>query len=104
MRRGRPSPVMPPAPRARGGRMPSPSPGYSITVRVQAPVTPGVTAELATAVSKAGGVVTALDVVESHYDRIVIDVTCNASDAAHADTITDAVAALEGVQVRKVSD
>jgi malate dehydrogenase (oxaloacetate-decarboxylating) len=84
--------------------MPSPSPGYSITVRVQAPVTAAVTAELATAVSKAGGVVTALDVVESHYDRIVIDVTCNASDAAHADTITDAVAALDGVKVRKVSD
>src|SRR4051794_9151485 len=56
------------------------------------------------AVSKVGGVITALDVVESHYDRIVIDVTCNASDAAHADTITDAVDALEGVRVRDVSD
>jgi malate dehydrogenase (oxaloacetate-decarboxylating) len=84
--------------------MPSPSPGYSITVRVQAPTTPGVTADLATAVSKAGGVITALDVVESHYDQIVIDVTCNAADAAHADSITDAVAALEGIAVRKVSD
>ncbi|HEY6793699.1 MAG TPA: NAD-dependent malic enzyme [Kineosporiaceae bacterium] len=84
--------------------MPSPSPGYSITIRVQAPTTPGVTAELATAVSKAGGVITALDVVESHYDRIVIDVTCNTSDAAHADAVTDVVAALEGVTVRKVSD
>jgi malate dehydrogenase (oxaloacetate-decarboxylating) len=49
-------------------------------------------------------VLTALDVVESHYDRIVVDVTCNASDADHADAITEAVAALEGVTVGKVSD
>src|SRR4051794_10172439 len=84
--------------------MASPSPGYSITVRVEAPTSAGSTADLSLAVGKAGGVVTALDVVESHYDRIVIDVTCNASDAAHADTITDAVAALQGVRVRKVSD
>jgi malate dehydrogenase (oxaloacetate-decarboxylating) len=84
--------------------MPSPSPGYSITVRVQAPTTPGVTGDLATAVAKAGGAITALDVVESHYDRIVVDVTCNASDGAHADAITEAVAAVPGVLVRKVSD
>lgn len=84
--------------------MPSPSPGYSITVRVQAPTTPGAAGDLATAVAKAGGVVTGLDVVESHYDRIVVDVTCNAADAAHTEAITDAVAALDGMVVRKVSD
>jgi malate dehydrogenase (oxaloacetate-decarboxylating) len=84
--------------------MPSPSPGYSITVRVQAPTTPGAAGDLATAVAKAGGVVTGLDVVESHYDRIVVDVTCNAADAAHTEAITEAVAALDGMVVRKVSD
>jgi malate dehydrogenase (oxaloacetate-decarboxylating) len=55
-------------------------------------------------VGKAGGVLTALDVVESRYDRIVVDVTCNASDGDHAETITDAVGALDDVTVRKVSD
>jgi malate dehydrogenase (oxaloacetate-decarboxylating) len=84
--------------------MPAPSPGYSITLRVQAPTSPAPTAELSVAVDKAGGVLTALDVVESHYDRIVVDVTCNASDADHADAITEAVGALENVKVRKVSD
>jgi malate dehydrogenase (oxaloacetate-decarboxylating) len=84
--------------------MPAPSPGYSITLRVQAPTSTAVTAELSVAVDKAGGVLTALDVVESHYDRIVVDVTCNASDADHADAITEAVGALENVKVRKVSD
>ena len=81
-----------------------PSPGYSITLRVQAPTTAGATAELSVAVSKAGGVLTALDVVESYHDRVVVDVTCNSADAGHADAITEAVAAVEGVVVRNVSD
>lgn len=84
--------------------MPTPSPGYSITLRVEAPTAPGATADLSAAVGKAGGVLTALDVVESHYDRIVVDVTCNASDADHAETITEAVGDLDDVTVRKVSD
>ena len=84
--------------------MSAPSPGYSITLRVEAPTAPGATAELSAAVGKAGGVLTALDVVESHYDRIVVDVTCNAADGDHADAITEAVGALADVRVRKVSD
>jgi malate dehydrogenase (oxaloacetate-decarboxylating) len=84
--------------------MPSPSPGYSITLRVEAPTTSGATADLTLAVGKAGGVLTALDVVESHFDRVVVDVTCNASDADHADQITQAVAAVTGVKVHRVSD
>ena len=84
--------------------MASVSPGYSITVRVQAPPTVGATADLAAAVLSAGGALTALDVVESKPDGIVVDVTCNASDADHADQITDAIAQLAGVTVRKVSD
>ncbi len=84
--------------------MASVSPGYSITVRVQAPPTVGATADLAAAVLSAGGALTALDVVESKPDGIVVDVTCNASDAEHADQISDAIAGLTGVTVRKVSD
>ena len=46
---------------------------------------------LTTAVGTAGGVVTALDVTESHADRIVIDVTCAASDQAHSERLTEAL-------------
>src|SRR5919205_388725 len=84
--------------------MSTPNPGYAITVRVQAPAAAGMIGDLTTAIGKAGGVVTALDVVESHADRIVVDVTCNAADAEHVDVITDAVGALDGFVVRKVSD
>src|SRR3954451_18765771 len=87
-----------------GGAMPSPNPGYSITVRVQAPAAAGMIGDLTTAIGKAGGVVTALDVVESHGGRIVVDVTSNAADAEHVDVITDAIGELDGFVVRKVSD
>jgi len=50
------------------------------------------------------GALTALDVVESHPDRMVIDLTCNAADAQHAEQISTAVAEVPGVTVGKVSD
>jgi len=84
--------------------MPSTSPGYSITVRVEAPPAIGATADLAAAVMTAGGSLTALDVVESRPDMIVVDVTCDAVDAAHADQVTKMIEDLPGVNVRKVSD
>ena len=71
--------------------MPNASPGYSITVRVEASAVAHATAALTTAVSSAGGALTALDVAESHADRIVVDVTCDASDVDHADRITEAI-------------
>lgn len=84
--------------------MASTSPGYSITVRVEVPAATTATAALTTAVGSAGGALTALDVVESHTNRMVVDVTCDASDEAHADLITEAIRAIPGAVVRKVSD
>src|SRR5664279_4782715 len=80
------------------------SPGYSITVRAEAPSAIGAAADLAAAVTMAGGSLTALDVVESGLDMIVVDVTCDAVDAAHADQVTKSIADVPGVNVRKVSD
>jgi malate dehydrogenase (oxaloacetate-decarboxylating) len=84
--------------------MPLPSPGYSITVRVDVPAGATATSALTGAVSSAGGALTALDVVESRTSHMVVDVTCDTSDEAHADLITKAIAAIPGAAVRKVSD
>ncbi|NUS00674.1 MAG: NAD-dependent malic enzyme [Kribbellaceae bacterium] len=84
--------------------MPTPSPGYSITARVEAPASPHITTALTTAIGAAGGALTALDVVESRADRIVVDVTCDAVDVSHAAALEKALGAVEGVTVRKVSD
>ena len=80
------------------------SPGYSITVRVRAPVRLSTTTELARAIGSANGAMTALDVAESRPDHMVIDVSCDAADVAHADQITAAIAGVPGVEVLKVSD
>jgi malate dehydrogenase (oxaloacetate-decarboxylating) len=84
--------------------MASPSPGYAITVRVELPASAGATGGLVAAVASAGGALTALDVAESHADRMVVDVTCNAVDAEHAEAVTKALAETAGVTVRRVSD
>jgi malate dehydrogenase (oxaloacetate-decarboxylating) len=84
--------------------MPVPGPGYSITVRVEAPPSASAAGDLTGAIGRVGGVITAFDVVESHADRIVVDISCNAVSANHAKDITDALEAMPGVAVRKVSD
>jgi malate dehydrogenase (oxaloacetate-decarboxylating) len=83
--------------------MPATSPGYSITLRAEVSA-PATTADLAVAVANAGGTLTALDVVESHSDRVVVDVTGDAIDAEHAAAITKSVGDIAGVTVRNVSD
>ena len=84
--------------------MASTSPGYAITLRVELSPDSSSTAGLAQAVIDEGGALTALDVVESGHERMVVDVTCDASDAEHAERITEAIASVPGAQVRKVSD
>ena len=81
-----------------------PSPGYSITVRVEVPAGATATSALTSAVGTAGGALTALDVVESQTSRMVVDVTCDTSGEAHAELITKAIAEIPGATVRKVSD
>src|SRR6478735_877933 len=82
----------------------SPSPGYSITLRVAVSSSAGSTTDLASAVADTGAAVTALDIVESSHDAIVVDVTCNTVDESHAERIREALDARSGTTVRKVSD
>src|SRR2546430_9275189 len=84
--------------------MPVPGPGYSITVRVEAPASSSAAGDLTTAVGRVGGVLTAFDVVESHSDSIVVDISANALSENHANDITQTLDSLPGVKVRKVSD
>jgi malate dehydrogenase (oxaloacetate-decarboxylating) len=79
------------------------SPGYSITLRVEV-TDSNATALVTTAVATAGGTLTALDVVESHGSRLVVDVTGDAIDGDHAARITAAVEQVPGATVRNVSD
>ena len=84
--------------------MASTSPGYGITIRVEGSPDLQPIALITTALSGAGATITALDVVESMLDKVVIDVTCDTINADHADEITAALNVIAGLVVRKVSD
>ena len=84
--------------------MASTSPGYGITIRVEGSHSLQPVALITSAITDAGATITALDVVESLLEKVVIDVTCDTIDADHADQITTAIRAHKGLVVRKVSD
>ncbi len=77
---------------------------YSITMRLHTAPDHGVVGAVATTIAQAGGIVTAIDVTESSHTRLVVDVTCSATDADHAADLEQVVDAVEGVEVHKVSD
>ena len=84
--------------------MASTSPGYGITIRVEGAPHLQPVALITTTITNAGATITALDVVESLLDKVVIDVTCDTIDAAHAQEIHSTLAAHDGLNVRKISD
>ena len=84
--------------------MASTSPGYGITIRVEGAPELQPVALITSVITGAGATITALDVVESLLEKVVIDVTCDTIDSAHADEITIALSKNPELTVRKVSD
>jgi malate dehydrogenase (oxaloacetate-decarboxylating) len=84
--------------------MASTSPGYGITIRVEGSPELHPVALITTTITNAGATITALDVVESLLEKVVVDVTCDTIDANHAQEIHSALSAHDGLTVRKISD
>ena len=84
--------------------MASTSPGYGITIRVEGSPDTNPVALATTVITGAGATITALDVVESLLEKVVIDITCDTIDAEHAEQITAAISLNSELTVRKVSD
>jgi len=80
------------------------SPGYGITIRVDGASSSQPVAQITQVILAMGASITALDVVESVLDRVVIDVTCDAIDANHAELVTAEISKNPNLNVRKVSD
>jgi malate dehydrogenase (oxaloacetate-decarboxylating) len=80
------------------------SPSFSATLRVQLADEPGTFAKLAAALGDAGGSLGAIDLVRVEKGRKIRDVTVSATDEDHLHRITEAVRALDGVEVLHVSD
>ena len=84
--------------------MASTSPGYGITIRVEGSPDLQPVALITTTITNAGATITALDVVESLLEKVVVDVTCDTIDADHAQRIHDALSSHTGLSVLKISD
>ena len=84
--------------------MAAPSASYAIILRVRMDHDTTALGRVTTAVDEAGGAVTGVDIVESHPDGMTADITANAGDVEHANTIRDAVNAVDGATVHKISD
>ena len=80
-----------------------PSPSYSTTARVGAPTSSSLLMDLARSISQHGGSVVAIDLVEVTTTGVRVDVTFNAVDEAHVETISGGLQH-DGYQVRSVSD
>jgi malate dehydrogenase (oxaloacetate-decarboxylating) len=82
----------------------TPSPSYSLTLRVKLSSRAGTLGELTTAIGHAGGDIGAIDIVSVGRDSIVRDLTVNAGSAEHGSSIVEAARAVDGVEVINVSD
>ncbi|MDQ3932655.1 MAG: NAD-dependent malic enzyme, partial [Actinomycetota bacterium] len=78
---------------------------HSVTMRLHlAPEDAHAIGRVTTAIGNQGGGVTAVDVLESTGEQVVVDVSANAWDDEHAERIAVSVAEVEGVDVREVID
>ncbi len=82
-----------------------PSPSYSVTLRLSIVNKIGMFASIATAISRAGGDLGAVDIVEAEKNKLIRDVTVNSRDEEHEQEIISAIEAIdEGVKVINVID
>jgi malate dehydrogenase (oxaloacetate-decarboxylating) len=84
--------------------MRTPSPSYSITLRLEIANRVGMFGEISTAIGERGGDIGAVDIVRVGKGLIVRDFTVNTRDEAHEKDIVEAVRGIAGVRVIHVTD
>jgi len=82
----------------------TPSPSYSITLRLEIVNQVGMFGKIATAIGETGGDVGAVDIVKVGKGVIVRDITVNARDDMHERDIVNAVRKIDGVRVIHVTE
>jgi malate dehydrogenase (oxaloacetate-decarboxylating) len=82
----------------------TPTPSYSLTLRVRLSSRAGSLGELTMALGRAGGDIGAIDIVTVGNDFIIRDITVSSTSTEHAQQIVDAAKDVDGVEVINVSD
>ncbi|MGB3186748.1 MAG: NAD-dependent malic enzyme [Ornithinimicrobium sp.] len=83
---------------------PVPSVSNSITVRLELPARVTAVSEITGVIEKAGGMVTAVDISQSHTERLEADLTIATRGSDHADEVVALMRQMPGVKVGNVSD
>ena len=82
----------------------TPSEVYSITMRIRVKKQPGMLGQVSAAIGSVGGIIGAVDIVESTPTQTVRDITVSASSVEHEEQIAAAVRAVPDVTLINVSD
>jgi malate dehydrogenase (oxaloacetate-decarboxylating) len=82
----------------------TPNPSFSLTIRLQLPNTSGMLAPAIQAIAAAGGNIGQIDLIEQNRKIVLRDITVDASSTEHAETIVNAVKALDEIKVLEVYD
>ncbi|RMG74491.1 MAG: NAD-dependent malic enzyme [Nitrospirae bacterium] len=82
----------------------TPSPSYSVTIRVAIDNRVGMFARIATAIGEVGGDLGSVDIVRIEKGKIIREITVNARDEAHEKEIVNAIRKVKGVHVIRVLD
>jgi malate dehydrogenase (oxaloacetate-decarboxylating) len=82
----------------------SPSASYSVTVRLEIRNRTGMLGKVTSAIGQAGADIGAVDLVQMGSATVVRDITFNARDEKHGQTVVDALRRVTGVKVVHVSD
>src|ERR1700733_11085939 len=82
----------------------TPSEVYSITLRIRVKKQPGMLGRVSAAIGAVGGIIGAVDIVESTPAQTVRDITVSANSVEHEDQIAAAVRAVPDCTLINVSD
>jgi malate dehydrogenase (oxaloacetate-decarboxylating) len=82
----------------------TPSAQYRLTIRVKLDDSPGLLGHVTTAIGEAGGLVGAVDLVETDAAHSLRDIVVDASGQAHWDEILAAIGAFAGAEVIDTTD
>ena len=83
----------------------TPNASYSFVMRLRMSAADATAmGRITTAVGSSGGIVVAIDMVDTASEVLTLDLSVNAGDQDQAARIQDAVGAVDGVEVHKVSD
>ncbi|MDN6486553.1 MAG: NAD-dependent malic enzyme [Ancrocorticia sp.] len=84
--------------------MPTPSPSYTVTMRIRVPSHPRATQHLVEAVADAGALVTGIDMVESVENSLTVLLTCDCVNTPHVNEVRHRIEMMVGTKVLEVSD